>query len=164
MRRFLFAVGFVSTVTSALGCRRSGRNEPPPEATGSGTSAGFAGERHCFEAVGDGAQPAQSVFEAMGRSGNGETWLAILEHAVKRRAKLGPVVSVSSMGFGVQFAAEIENRRTWVGFDAEAGGAVFCTGDAALLASMQRLYEEARREPDVLRQLIASVPASAWDD
>ena len=124
-----------------------------------------SGEHHdCFTAAGDGAEPAQSVFNELERSGNGETWSAILVHVLERDASLGDYIDVEEMGFGAQREVEFRGHRSWVGFDAESGGVIFCTPDAALLRHLRSTYERARANPESLRALIREVPADAWDD
>ena len=118
----------------------------------------------CFTAAGDGAEPSQTVFEELGRTGNGETWYAILERVLDHDARMGSNVDVEEMGFGWQREVEFQGRRSWIGIDVEGGGAIFCTPDRALLRHLESTYETARNDPATLRRLIGEVPADAWDD
>jgi hypothetical protein len=136
-----------------------------PKAGGSAHSGGATqGEALCFNAVADGKNPAQAVFDELGREGNGETWYAILNHVLRERARVGEPVSVPAMEIGEQFSVEFQNRKSWVGFDVEAGTALFCSGDPVILALLRDLYIEARDKPELLRTLVKAVPDSEWDD
>lgn len=149
-------------------CQRGGgtgaTTAPAPPLTEGENARGQAKSKHCFSAAGDARPPAQTVFDELGRSGNGETWRTLLEHAVAQRARVGPPIDDPGMGFGMHYAVEFQNRKSWIGYDAEAGGAVFCTGDAALFDAIHALYLEARQKPDVLRALIKAVPEDEFDD
>ena len=140
----------------SVACNKSSAPPPPPSKE--------SPPHECFSALGDGAQPSQAVFDAEGRSGNGPTWHAILWAAISERAEIGRATHVEAMGFGFQHEVVFRGRTSWIGFDVEAGGAVFCSPDRKLLGEVRKTYAEARREPDTLRRLISNVPPGEWDD
>jgi hypothetical protein len=136
-----------------------------PPSTPTSIDEPFDRTEDCFSAAGDGAEPAQSVFDELERSGNGETWFAILFQVLKSEAELGEEIGEPHvMGFGVQHPIEYRGRTSWVGYDMDAGGAIFCTPDDALLELLRSTYDEARTDPAMLRRLVHAVPEEEWDD
>ncbi len=106
----------------------------------------------------------RQVFEQAGRSGNGETWHAILRTELDAHARVHGLAPTSETMRGGELSVTYQLRRTWIDFDAEAGGVLVCAGDAALLGLMRSIYEQACRDPVRLRKLIAQVPGDEWDD
>lgn len=153
-RSFVLVVAPV--VASFVACH-TGRSSTAP--TG-GDDSGF----ECFTAEADGAEPAQSVFDELGRTGNGYTWGALIRNDLEREARLGETIDVEEMGVGWQIEVEFRGRRSWIGFDEEGGGAVFCTPDSALLQHLRSAHEHLRTDPDALRDAIRSIPEESWDD
>lgn len=145
-------------VFAGLGCSHA-----TPARTAATATTGDA-DPACFTAEADGAEPSQSVFDELGRSGNGPTWNALLVHQLERIVELGEVVDVPAMGFGVQFEVEYDGRTSWIGFDEEGGGATFCSGDVELLERLQSIHAHLRVDPDALRAAVRAVPDERWDD
>ncbi len=150
--------GHLAIVLVVAGCRACAPDSPPT------TTGPFDAEEDCFTAVADAAPPAKDVFDEMDRTGNGETWLAILFRVLEGEATVGDQVEVPEMGFGWQHRVTFRGRSSWVGFDVEAGGAIVCTPDEELFGRLRSTYERARTDPQVLRRLVQQVPQSAWDD
>jgi hypothetical protein len=160
-RRLGLAALGVAAIAAAA-CSKA--QDAPPASGGAQPAPNTSGEAQCFNAVADGQPPAQPVFDELGRPGNGETWFAILNHVLRTRARVGAPVTGTAMKTGSQYAVEFQGRQSWVGFDVEAGTALFCSGDVLIAALLRDLYVEASQKPDLLRKLIKDVPASEWDD
>jgi hypothetical protein len=118
----------------------------------------------CWTAVADPTLPSQAVFERFRRSGNGETWLTLLLHVLDKEDVLGGETSRAEMQFGVQYLSHYRGTKAWLGYDVEAGGAIFCTPDRALLARLRETYARAGEQPAYLAELLGELPESAFDD
>lgn len=125
----------------------------------------------CFTATSDHLDEhsaAMQVFTAAQRSGNGETWYAILRAELDQCAKvLGPIPEsafADAPTTGEHFEVRYRALRSWVAFDAEAGGVVVCASDASLLQHLRSTYERACHDPAYLNALIAAVPDDSWND
>src|SRR5690606_25661192 len=122
-------------------------------ACGSAPSTPPAAAPDCLSVGVDLDHPAHAALTARGLAGNGVTWAALLDAALRRHATVvdpdpGPIPEAPGFGFPsrVRYGGEV----TWAVQDDEGHGAIVCAGSKGLMDAIRADVAAARADVALL--------------